>query len=174
MKSKNRVAFLLLFLISCLLCINVSSHNVSAASWGAKKVYTTPKNTRGTWYYNDDDQVKKLKITAHTVNGVKLYQRLTEKNAKKRLTKLAKADEKEDFKLAKKVAKSRLEADDFKFYGRYGFSAEGWLTAGNDNEKYYSPLTKKKAGKKVTALRVGEGATNEFAFYCYRNKKLTE
>ena len=27
-----------------------------------------------------------------------------------------------------------------------------------DNEKYYSPLTKKKAGKKVTALRVGEGA----------------
>lgn len=89
MKLKNRVIFLTAFIVSCLFCINISSQNVKAASWGAKEMFTTPKSTRGVWYYNDDDQIKKLKITAHTVNGGKLYQQLTKKNTKKWLKKLA-------------------------------------------------------------------------------------
>lgn len=61
---------------------------IKATDWGAKKVFTTPKKTRGTWYYKEDKKVKKFKITAYTIDGVKLYKDLNGKTSDKWVNKL--------------------------------------------------------------------------------------
>ena len=63
-------------------------------TWGAKEVFTTPKSTRGTWYYKEKGKVKKFSITAHTVNGLKLYKRLKGKTGDKIDSKFAEENEK--------------------------------------------------------------------------------
>ena len=64
-----------------------------------------------------------------------------------------------------------FEAYTFKFHGVTGFNANGWLAGAGDGY-YYVPVKKTIKGKKVNALRVGEGAGNYFVSYAYQNKKL--
>lgn len=71
MKKKYLLLFVACF--SILLGFSFSSKTVNAAPWGAKTLYTTPKRTRGTWYYKEGHKIKKWHITAHTSNGRKLY-----------------------------------------------------------------------------------------------------
>ena len=164
----------LVFLAAFLMILGFASAyatTANAASWGAKKVFTTPKNTRGTWYHKEDGKIIKTKITAHTINGLKLYQVLKGKESDKWADKLAAADEKANYKLADKVSSSMFEAYTFKFHGVTGFNANGWLAGAGDGY-YYVPVKKTIKGKKVNALRVGEGAGNYFVSYAYQNKKL--
>ncbi|WP_228123152.1 hypothetical protein [Lactobacillus helveticus] len=97
---------LILFLTACSIIFSVALINqrkASAASWDAKSLYTTPKQTRGTWYYKKNGKIKKLRITAHTFDKVKLYKMLSNKQTRKWTKKLAKADQESGFKLAKKL-----------------------------------------------------------------------
>ncbi|MCT7762189.1 MAG: hypothetical protein N4R47_04375 [Lactobacillus crispatus] len=74
--------------------IVMGQNRVDAASWGAKNLFTTPKETRGTWYYKQEGKIKKLKITTHTFNKIKLYKMLSSNQAIKWTKKLAKTDKK--------------------------------------------------------------------------------
>ncbi|QQP29118.1 hypothetical protein [Lactobacillus ultunensis] len=170
--KKKALLFLTVFLV-VLGVVNVKATTVNAASWGAKKVFTTPKRTRGVWYHKEDGRVVRTKITAHAVNGIKLYKVLKGKEEVKWFKRLMVADKKADYKFADKVSSSKLEAYTFKFHGVTGFNANGWLAGGGDGY-YYVPVKRTVKGKKINALRVGEGAGNFFISYAYHNKKLVK
>lgn len=155
--------------------IVMGKNRVDAASWGAKNLFTTPKETRGTWYYKQEGKIKKLKITTHTFNKIKLYKMLSSNQAIKWTKKLAKTDKKSGYKLAQKVGTSQYEATDFKFHKTAGFAADGWLSSDRaDSGHTYVAIKKKDKSNndKVDALRVGNGADNSFLYYCYKSKKL--
>ncbi|MCT3402819.1 hypothetical protein [Lactobacillus helveticus] len=172
MDEEKVVLFFAAFLV-VLGFASVHANTANAASWGAKKIFTTPKKIRGVWYHKENGKIVRTKITAHTVNGLKLYKVLKGKEADKWELKLAAADKKADYKLADKVSSSKFEAYTFKFHGVTGFNADGWLAGGGDGY-YYVPVKRTIKGKKVNALRVGEGAGNYFVDYAYQNKKLVK
>ena len=170
---KKKVVLFFTALLVVLGLASVHTQKADAASWGAKKVFTTPKRTRGTWYYKEDGKVKKFKITAHTVNGVKLYKVLSDKEFDKWEDKLEKADEKSGYKLSDKVGESKLQVYTFKYRGVTGFNANGRLAGAGDGF-YYVPVKRTVKGKKVNALRVGEGAGNYFSYYAYKKASLAK
>ena len=148
-----------------------SNHNVNAASWGAKSLFTTPKATRGTWYYKEDGRIKHCKITAHTVEGRKLYKILPEKEYAKWENRVEHQNIKEHRKLISKINTIQFQAYKLKWHGITSFNTNGWVTwAGNGI--YYVPVTKTRHGKKVKAIRFGSGAGNYFDRYGYKTKKL--
>lgn len=150
-----------------------NNKNVYAASWGATKVFTTPKKTRGTWYFKEDGEMEKVTITAHTVNKLKLYHELKGKVSAKWDKKFRKLSDKKQIQLQKQFNKTRLAAYNFSFHGIKSFNANGWLATGGDGF-YYTPVTRKVNGKKVKALRLGEGATNQLDTYAFHNKNLVK
>lgn len=172
MKKKKVVLFFTALLVVLGLA-SIHTQKADAASWGAKQVFTTPKRTRGTWYYKEYGRIKKVKVTAHTVNGLKLYKILKGKKADKIEDKFAADDEKSDYKLENKVSTSKLEAYTFKYRGVTGFNATGWLAGAGDGF-YYVPVVRNIKGKKINALRIGEGAGNYFAYYAYKKASLAK
>ena len=148
-----------------------SNHNVNAASWGAKSLFTTPKATRGTWYYKEDGRIKHCKITAHTVEGRKLYKILPEKEYAKWENRVEHQNIKEHRKLISKINTIQFQAYKLKWHGITSFNTNGWVT-GAGNGIYYVPVTKTRHGKKVKAIRFGSGAGNYFDRYGYKTKKL--
>lgn len=148
-----------------------SNHNVNAASWGAKSLFTTPKATRGTWYYKEDGRIKHCKITAHTVDGRKLYKILPEKEYAKWENRVEHQNIKEHRKLISKINTIQFQAYKLKWHGITSFNTNDWVT-GAGNGIYYVPVTKTKHGKKVKAIRFGSGAGNYFDRYGYKTKKL--
>lgn len=148
-----------------------SNHNVNAASWGAKSLFTTPKATRGTWYYKEDGRIKHCKITAHTVDGRKLYKILPEKEYAKWENRVEHQNIKEHRKLISKINTIQFQAYKLKWHGITSFNTNDWIT-GAGNGIYYVPVTKTRHGKKVKAIRFGSGAGNYFDRYGYKTKKL--
>ena len=148
-----------------------SNHNVNAASWGAKSLFTTPKATRGTWYYKEDGRIKHCKITAHTVDGRKLYKILPEKEYAKWENRVEHQNIKEHRKLISKINTIQFQAYKLKWHGITSFNTNGWVTRAG-NGIYYVPVTKTRHGKKVKAIRFGSGAGNYFDRYGYKTKKL--
>lgn len=148
-----------------------SNHNVNAASWGAKSLFTTPKATRGTWYYKEDGRIKHCKITAHTVDGRKLYKILPEKEYTKWENRVEHQNIKEHRKLISKINTIQFQAYKLKWHGITSFNTNDWVT-GAGNGIYYVPVTKTRHGKKVKAIRFGSGAGNYFDRYGYKTKKL--
>lgn len=148
-----------------------SNHNVNAASWGAKSLFTTPKATRGTWYYKEDGRIKHCKITAHTVDGRKLYKILPEKEYAKWENRVEHQNIKEHRKLISKINTIQFQAYKLKWHGITSFNTNSWVT-GAGNGIYYVPVTKTRHGKKVKAIRFGSGAGNYFDRYGYKTKKL--
>lgn len=148
-----------------------SNHNVNAASWGAKSLFTTPKATRGTWYYKEDGRIKHCKITAHTVDGRKLYKILPEKDYAKWENRVEHQNIKEHRKLISKINTIQFQAYKLKWHGITSFNTNDWVT-GAGNGIYYVPVTKTRHGKKVKAIRFGSGAGNYFDRYGYKTKKL--
>lgn len=148
-----------------------SNHNVNAASWRAKSLFTTPKATRGTWYYKEDGRIKHCKITAHTVDGRKLYKILPEKEYAKWENRVEHQNIKEHRKLISKINTIQFQAYKLKWHGITSFNTNGWVT-GAGNGIYYVPVTKTRHGKKVKAIRFGSGAGNYFDRYGYKTKKL--
>ena len=148
-----------------------SNHNVNAASWGAKSLFTTPKATRGTWYYKEDGRIKHCKITAHTVDGRKLYKILPEKEYAKWENRVEHQNIKEHRKLISKINTIQFQAYKLKWHGITSFNTKGWVT-GAGNGIYYVPVTKTRHGKKVKPIRFGSGAGNYFDRYGYKTKKL--
>lgn len=155
------------------ICTSNYTHTVNAASWGAKTIFTTPKATRGTWYYKEDGKIKHCKITAHTLNGIKLYKVLSEKEFAKWDRKLEHQSLKKYRKSVAKLDKTQLQAYTFKWHGITSFNSTSWL-AGAGNGIYHVPVTKTRNGKKVKALRLGYGAGNYFDRYGYRTRKLAK
>ena len=148
-----------------------SNHNVNAASWGAKSLFTTPKATRGTWYYKEDGRIKHCKITAHTVDGRKLYKILPEKEYAKWENRVEHQNIKEHRKLISKINTIQFQAYKLKWHGITSFNTNDWVTRAG-NGIYYVPVTKTRHGKKVKAIRFGSGAGNYFDRYGYKTKKL--
>ena len=148
-----------------------SNHNVNAASWRAKSLFTTPKATRGTWYYKEDGRIKHCKITAHTVDGRKLYKILPEKEYAKWENRVEHQNIKEHRKLISKINTIQFQAYKLKWHGITSFNTNDWVT-GAGNGIYYVPVTKTRHGKKVKAIRFGSGAGNYFDRYGYKTKKL--
>ena len=148
-----------------------SNHNVNAASWGAKSLFTTPKATRGTWYYKEDGRIKHCKITAHTVDGRKLYKILPEKEYAKWENRVEHQNIKEHRKLISKINTIQFQAYKLKWHGITSFNTNDWVT-GAGNGIYYVPVTKTRHDKKVKAIRFGSGAGNYFDRYGYKTKKL--
>lgn len=150
-----------------------SNHNVNAASQGAKSLFTTPKATRGTWYYKEDGRIKHCKITAHTVDGRKLYKILPEKEYAKWKNRVERQNIKEHRKLISKINTIQFQAYKLKWHGITSFNTNGWVT-GAGNGIYYVPVTKTRHGKKVKAIRFDQGAGNYFDRYGYKTKKLAK
>lgn len=170
---KKRWVVLSLAVLMGLSFTGMHSSKVQASSWGAKVLYTTPKTTRGTWYYKDHGKIKKWVITAHTSCGKKLYKILPAKEYDKMSTKLIRADEKNHYRVSKQVSSKWLQAKSIKKHGLTGFNQDGWL-AGAGNGTYLLPTKKTRNGKKVSALRIGYGADNWKLTFAYKDKKLVK
>lgn len=149
--------------------IGYNAKPVSAANqYGIAKKFTTPKATRGVWYYKEkgSDKIKSLKITKHTAAGYKLYipsQTFFKKNVYHASVKKRNA-------FIKKVMKKNIYAG---FLYKKGFNVDNWVSVAGDGV-YYLPVTKTVAGKKVKALRVATGAGPYTAYYAYKNKELVK
>lgn len=155
------------------ICTSNYTHTVNAASWGAKAIFTTPKATRGTWYYKEDGKIRRYKITAHTLNGRKLYKVLPKKDYVKWENRVERQNVKDHHKLIIKLGNTQFQAYKFKWHGIVSFNSSDWV-AGAGNGRYYVPVTKTRHGKKVKALRLGYGAGNYFDRYGYRTRKLAK
>lgn len=168
---KKRILLVVSTLLLLLVVLGFNGNRAKATSRGAKAVYTTPVATRGTWYYEKKGKVNTVKITAHTLNGLKLYKALEGKAEKAWFKKLMKADKKSHYKLANKVSLSKYEAYTFTYRGKKGFNACGWLSGGGDGV-YYAPVKKTIHGQKAKALRIGDGDHNYLKAFAYKNKNL--
>lgn len=135
---------------------NNLNHNVNAASQGAKALFTTPKATRGTWYYKEDGKIRHCKITAHTVDGRKLYKVLPKKEYVKWKNRVERKNLKEHRKFIDKINNIQFPAYKLKWHGITSFNTNDWVT-GAGNGTYYVPVTKTRHGKKVKAIRFGYG-----------------
>lgn len=171
-KSKKMVVISLTILMGLGLT-GMRASKVQANSWGTKVPYITPKQTRGTWYFKENDKIKKLVITAHTFRGKKLYRILPAKEFNKMSAKLIKADEKNHYRVSKKISAKWLQAKTIHKNGTTGFNADGWL-AGAGNGTYFLPTQKVRHGKKVPTLRIGYGAGNWRMAYAYKSKALAK
>ena len=60
MNKRNFLKIISIIGIAVGVSFNNLNHNVNAASQGAKALFTTPKATRGTWYYKEDGKLTKL------------------------------------------------------------------------------------------------------------------
>lgn len=142
--------------------------NTQAATtkYGIARKFTTPKATRGTWYYREGNEKKiyQLKITKHAVNKNHLYVR-SEKYFKKHVygvnpTKLSKfIKQTENIYAAQKYQR--------------GFNVNNWVNLAGDGN-YYLPVTRKVNGKKVHALKLATGAGPYLAAYAYKTKALVK
>lgn len=151
----------------------MQASKVQANSWGTKVPYITSKQARGTWYYKENGTIKKLVITAHTSRGKKLYKILPAEEFNKMSAKLIRADEKNHYRVSKKISAKWLQAKTIHKHGAIEFNADGWL-AGAGNGTYFLPIQKIRHGKKVPTLRIGYGAGNWRMAYAYKSKALAK
>lgn len=134
--------------------------------YGIAKVFTTPKATRGTWYYREkgDKNISKVKITAHTIDGKKLYvpsQTFFKKNVYNVSTK----KRNQFIKKTQNIYAGSLY--------KKGFNVNNWVNLAGAGD-YYIPVTRTVNGKKVKALRLATGAGPYTAAYAYKNKALVK
>ena len=155
------VAFVSIFFVG------MQSQNAYAASqYGIASKYTTPKATRGTWYYRETDKfssdkktIHTLKITAHTANKDKLYvpsQKFFKKNVYNAFI--------------KKVMKKNIYAA---YNFKKGFNVNNWVNLAGDGV-YYIPVTRTVKGKKVKALKIATGADQHASAYAFKTKALAK
>lgn len=107
---------------------NNLNHNVNAASQGVKALFTTPKATRGTWYYKEDGKIRYCKITAHTVDGRKLYKVLPKKEYVKWKNRVERKNLKEHRKFIDKINNIQFQAYKLKWHGITSFNTNDWVT----------------------------------------------
>ncbi|EGF36079.1 hypothetical protein AAULH_09288 [Lactobacillus helveticus MTCC 5463] len=55
-------AILLILGFAKLSSVNADAATIKATDWGAKKVFTTPKKTRGVWYYKEGKKVRNSRL----------------------------------------------------------------------------------------------------------------
>lgn len=137
--------------------------------YGVAHRFTTPLATRGIWYYRNTDSyssnkktIHVLKITAHTVDGQKLYvpsQKFFKKHVYRVSTK----------KRNQFIEKTQHLSAAYKF--RKGFNVNNWVNLAGDGE-YYLPVIKKINGKRVTALQLATGAGPMVYATAYKSKAL--
>lgn len=73
---KKKLLLFVSFLAGLLFLVSTPTYaSKLPKGYGIAKTFTTPKATRGTWYYREkgDKTISKVKITAHSVDGKKLY-----------------------------------------------------------------------------------------------------
>lgn len=173
MKSKRISAVLIAgALLGVGATLQANTNTVSVASWGPKELYTVPKVMRGTWYYKESGKIKKTKITAHSMDGRKLYKQLPSKEYSEWFDKLHKLKSKEYNKAWKYLYKDRMEASDFKWHGHSGFVCRQWLAGASGT--YITPAKRTRYGVKTRAVRFGGGAGNWLSYYAYPSRKLAK
>lgn len=162
---KKKLLLFVSFLAGLLFLVSTSTYaSKLPKGYGIAKTFTTPKATRGTWYYREkgDKTISKVKITAHSVDGKKLYvpsQKFFEKN-------VYNVSAKKRNQFIKKTENIYAAANYKK-----GFNVNNWVNLAGDGE-YYIPVTRTVNGKKVKALRIATGAGPYTAAYAYKTKKL--
>ena len=164
---KKKFLVILAFL-SCLSLFAINkTQNVQAANkYGISRKYTTPKVTRGTWYYLEDGKMNKIKITAHTAAGSKLYvpsKAFFEKNVYNVSTKKRNA-------FIKKVMKKNIYAG---YNYKKGFNVNNWVNLAGDGV-YYIPKKMTVKDTKVTALRIATGAGPYTSAYAFKSPELAK
>lgn len=152
-------------------CLALAKPQEADASWGMHHVYTTPKRTRGNWFYKEGRHIKRLHITAHTLNGRRLYKVLPRRQYSKYENKLNKLSESKLLKTYNYFDKHAFQAFTFKFHGTRSFNVNGWLAGAGDGA-FYTPVKHRSHHRKVRALRIGHGAYNWLTCYAYRSRKL--
>ena len=145
----------------------------SKKEWGATKLFTTPKATRGTWYYRDyKNHLQKLKITTHTINGVNIYKNLSEKQFEKYSKRIQKMTIKKSDKLYDWFSKNIKSGKNVTRHGIKGMNINEWLVEAGSGAEFL-PTFKTKHGKKVKALKIDTGAFIPEG-YAYKDPKLTK
>lgn len=168
-KSILKVLFVVVLVLG--LGFAFQTKNVNAEVWGAKKAYVTPKSARGVWYYKDGKKIRRLHITRSSVNGLKLYQVLPDKQYEKLLDKLMNLPVKKMRRTYNYFDKHMVQAYSMKWRKLNAFNYNGWLSGAGDG-MYVVPVKRAKNGQKVSALRLGTGAGNYFYAYAYKTRKL--
>ena len=128
MNKRNFLKIISIIGIAVGVSFNNLNHNVNAASQGAKALFTTPKATRGTWYYKEDGKIRHCKITAHTVDGRKLYKVLPKKEYVKRQNRVERKNLKEHRKFIEKLNNIQFQAYKLKWHGITSFNTNDWVT----------------------------------------------
>lgn len=168
MKKRFLIIFSFLAFFS-LFAAGYKAEKVEAVSqYGIVRKFTTPKATRGTWYYRQkgDKNIYKVKITAHTAAGDKLYVR-SEKFFKNHVDNLSHVKRNA---FIKKVMKKNIYVA-YKY--KNGFNVNNWVDLAGDGV-YYLPASKKVNGKKVKALQLATGAGPYNVAYAYKSKALVK
>lgn len=185
MKKLNKVAVAMMLAAGSASVVGTVTPSVTAvvqakttkqttqAKWGATKLYTTPKSVRGTWYYRDyKNRLQKLKITAHTINGVKIYKDLSEKQYDKYTKKIQKMSTKKSDKLYDWFSKHIKAGENVTRHGVKGMDINEWLVEAGSGAEFL-PATRTKNGKKVKALKVDTGAFIPEG-YAYKSAKYAK
>lgn len=128
MNKRNFLKIISIIGIAVGVSFNNLNHNVNAASQGAKALFTTPKATRGTWYYKEDGKIRHCKITAHTVDGRKLYKVLPKKEYVKWKNRVERKNLKEHRKFIEKLNNIQFQAYKLKWHGITSFNTNDWVT----------------------------------------------
>lgn len=166
MKKRGLFLISLLALVVTFGLVNNSKPVQAVNQYGIAKKFTTPKSTRGVWYYREKgaDEIRTFKITKHTANGYKLYvpsKKFFNKNVYSVSAKKRNA-------FIKKVMKKNIYRG---VLYRKGFNVNNWVSVAGDGV-YYLPVAKTVAGKKVKALKLATGAGPYTAYYAYKTRKL--
>lgn len=167
MKKRKWLSVLAALVVAIGFSFSISNNHVDAAYGRGSKV-TVPKAYRGTWYsYDDLVSPKKVRFTAHAMNGKTLYHQ-SGKNMIKIFNKVV------SNKTSKKTKKhiyrttSKWNSGTFlNYYGKKYFEVDPWITF--ETWRLYRPETVTVDGKKVKILAY----TNRYTGgNLYRNKKL--
>lgn len=169
----KKIKILLTVVAVCLGLVGLTStgSQVQAASHGDKygrvKLFTMPKNMRGTWYsYTGKGKYAKTKITKHTVDGNKVY-------VQSKWWRDHKAGKSMDaiFNNIGKFQKMKImRGYNTKLYGRKFVYVDDWLRLMGFGS-YYRIFNKKVAGKKQKMLFISMDSEAGYFGNWYSKKK---
>lgn len=128
--------------------VSSQSNQVEAARYGRGKQVTVPKAYRGTWYsYDRGVDLKKVRFTAHTMNGKRIYKQNSKEVGK--LVTLSFTSKKKS-KQAYKATKNWYSGKFSKFKGKKYLEVNPWLTY--ETWHLFRPETVSYRGRRIKIL----------------------
>lgn len=167
MKQRKWLSVLAALVLTIGFSFSLSNNRVDAAYGRGSKV-TVPKAYRGTWYsYDDSVTPKKVRFTAHTMNGKALYRQSNKSKGdifeKVVSNKTSKKVKKQIYRVTGKWNSAAF----VKSHGKKYLEVDPWITF--ETWRLYRPTTVKVKGKRVKILAY----TNRYdGGNLYKSKKL--